>query len=133
MSDSTVTTVIWDFDGTLADTVERNLEITRKILSGEAGPRATAACLNAAAALVVASSWYMAMVGLLVALAWARGFADVYHRLDRRRRETARDNLRRTGIAGDEVAEDLGVVGERLRTGAHTGETGECPIQGLFR
>lgn len=33
---------------------EANAEITRRILDGERGPRATAACLNAAAALVVA-------------------------------------------------------------------------------
>jgi len=33
------------------------------------------------------------------ALAWARGCADVAHRLDRRRRETARENVRRAGIA----------------------------------
>lgn len=32
MPSAKVTAVIWDFDGTLADTLQRNLEITRKIL-----------------------------------------------------------------------------------------------------
>jgi HAD superfamily hydrolase (TIGR01549 family) len=41
MPTTRVTAVIWDFDGTLADTMERNLEITRRIVERLLGGSAT--------------------------------------------------------------------------------------------